>query len=86
MGKFIDFIEKKFIRKNKGILVFYMTFDPTLEGPNVLSYTINPEMKQVKEIEEALKHSADMIRKYYRENPEKLDFVIQVMKESGYST
>ena len=81
----LDYLIKVFraraVRKQKGVLIFYMVYEPQKPVPNVFNHCLDPDIMQDKELNELLKQVAEKVRLYYEEKPELLAEIMKVLEE-----
>lgn len=86
IGKIIDGVtdrlEKKLIKKENGIPIFYVVYDPTKQEPNVTYYSLHPELHQNKLIKDLSRQLAGAVRHYYHNHPDQLEEIKRLIEES----
>jgi hypothetical protein len=83
LDKIVNFFERRQAKRFNGLLVFYMVYDPTKKGKNVLSHHIFPEMREDELLHRLLGDVADRVRHFYEENPEKLEEIKKALEEEN---
>jgi len=81
IDKITDRLEKKLIKKERGVPILYVVYDPTKPEPNVTYHQIHPELQENKLIKDLSKQLAGAVRHYYHNHPEKLEGIKKMIEE-----
>ncbi len=73
-------INRKLVARHDGMPVFFIVYKPQVEGKNVYSNFIHPDLKEDNELEELLKKVGERVRFYYEQHPEQLEEILQIMR------
>jgi hypothetical protein len=79
--KYCNYLQKKAIRQNKGLPIFYVVYKPQKDGKNVFFSYIHPEIRENPKLDWYLRRVGDMVREFYAERPELLEEILKSVKE-----
>lgn len=82
IDRITDRLEKKLIKKEGGVPILYVLYDPTKEEPNATYHQVHPELQQNKLIKDLSRQLAGAVRMYYHNHPDKLEEIKQMIEES----
>lgn len=72
---------RKMVKKNKGFIIANIFYKPQQDAPNVVTYSLYPELRKDKKLNDLYQQVADRTREFYQENPKLLEEILKCVKE-----
>lgn len=73
------FLKNILTKKERGLPVMYIIYQPQNPTPNVVTHHIHPDLRQDEELNILLQKVADRVRIFYQNNPELLSEILKAV-------
>lgn len=74
-------VQRKTIVRHNGLPIFYIIYKPQVDGKNVITSIVHPDIKEDAILDQLLKCVADRVREFYKDRPELLEEILEVRNE-----